>query len=106
MVSVGREKEYQVGDKPRCTGTLKTATGTLTNSTEVYAWVRNPAGAVTTYHYGAGGDNSALVRLSTGIYYIDVTVDMPGEWSYGFYSTGNAQGASPDTKMNVLETVR
>lgn len=63
-------------------------------------------GAVTTYHYGAGGDSDALVRLSTGIYYIDVTVDLPGEWYYGFYSTGNAQGASPDTKMNVLETVR
>lgn len=94
---------YNVGDKVRCTGNLATTGGTPTNSTDVYGWVRNPSGTVTTYHYGVGNE---LVKSAVGVYYFDVDINASGRWYYGFYSTGTAQAASVDKVLIVERSKR
>lgn len=94
---------YNVGDKVRCTGNLATASGTPTNSTDVYGWVRNPSGTTTVYHYGV---NTELVKSGVGVYYIDVDLSIVGHWYYGFYSTGTAQAASVDKTFYVERSKR
>ena len=94
---------FNLGDRPRCTGTLKTTAGDPVDSDDVFFWVMNPARSKTTYHYGVG---ATLVRSAEGVYYADVDANLRGDWYYGFYSTGTAQAASADGKFKVLESKR
>lgn len=94
---------YQVGDKPRCTLELRNAAGELFDPTTVKLWFVNPLGTQTTYTYGV---DAQAQRSATGIYYMDVSLTMPGTWVYGAYSEGTGQAASPDYSMIVEKTVR
>ena len=94
---------YNIGDKIRCTGTVEQTDGTAVNPSTVKAWYKNPAGTVITLTYGT---DSALVRLSTGVYYFDLDVDTAGRWFFGFYSTGTGKASSPDTVITVLSSKR
>jgi hypothetical protein len=85
---------YDIGDVVRCTGTFTTAAGVATDPTAVNFRVKTPAGTVTTYVYGTDAE---LVKASTGVYYVDVSLTMAGSWTYRFYSTGVGQAAAEAT---------
>jgi len=74
----------------RCTGTFA-AGCTNVNPDAIMFKVKTPAGVVTTYTYGT---DAALVRDSTGVYHVDVSVAEAGEYVYRFWSTGTGQAAS------------
>lgn len=94
---------YNIGDKPRCTGTVEQTDDTPINPSVVKAWYRNPAGTVTTLTYGT---DAALIRLSTGVYYFDLDVDTAGRWYYGFYSTGTGKASGDDGVITVKPSKR
>lgn len=49
----------------------------------------NPAGTTTTYTYGV---DSQLVKRTTGDYYVNVTADKYGRWTYTWTATGPITG--------------
>lgn len=53
--------------------------------TTVACKVMDPEGRVRTYTYGTDTD---LGKISTGVYYIDITPNMGGRWHFRFYATG------------------
>jgi hypothetical protein len=81
---------YDIGDLVRCTGTFASS-GTNVNPDAIMFKVKTPAGVVTTLTYGT---DAALVRDSTGVYHVDVSVAEAGEYEYRFWSTGTGQAAS------------
>ena len=82
---------YDVGDLIRCTGTFTDITGTAIDPAVVIFQFKNPSGTITAYTYGT---DVALVRSSTGHYYVDVNGNAEGRWYYRYHSTGNGQAAS------------
>lgn len=82
--------QYSKGDLVRCSAAFATSAGTATNPSVVRCQVTDPAGTTTTYTYGT---DAALVRASTGNYYVDVDANRSGTWRYRFYSTGTGQAA-------------
>lgn len=58
--------------------------------TTVSVSIKDPSGAVTTYHYGQGGK---ITRAEEGVYYTDVSFDAPGDWYVRWHSTGTGQAA-------------
>jgi hypothetical protein len=81
---------YDIGDLVRCTGTFASS-GTNVNPEAVMCKVKAPSGKVTTYTYGT---DAALVRDSTGVYHVDVSVAVAGDYIYRFESTGTGQAAA------------
>jgi len=51
---------------------------------------KTPAGAVVTKTYGT---DSEVVKVSTGRYYMDISVTADGTWVYRWESTGTGQAA-------------
>jgi hypothetical protein len=88
---------YHVGDLVRITGTWTNAAGTATDPTAVFAQYRSPSNTTTTLTYGV---DAALVKGSTGVYYVDINASAAGQWFYRFYSTGTGQ-ASNEEFFNV-----
>ena len=82
--------QYSKGDLVRCSASFATSAGVATNPTAVSFQVKTPAGTTTTYTYGT---DAALVRASTGNYYVDVDAALVGTYHYRFYSTGTGQAA-------------
>jgi len=85
-------KLYDIGDLVRCKGTFAetTAPYTAVDPTTLTFKCESPSGTVTTLVYGTDG---ALLRLTTGEYYVDVTPDEAGTWTYKFIATGTGQSA-------------
>lgn len=85
--------EYDVGDLIRCTGTFTDASDTETDPDTVTFKARGPSGNITTYVYGVDAE---VVKSSTGVYYVNLTIDESGFWYYRFAGTASddtAQGA-------------
>ena len=76
---------YDKGDLVRCTGTFTNSDGDAVDPAAILFKVKDPSGNVTSYTYGVDDD---LVKLTAGVYYVDVDADEVGEWWYRFYSTG------------------
>jgi hypothetical protein len=89
---------YHVGDLVRCAGAFTNAGGTAVDPTAVFAQYSNPAGSVTSLTYGT---DAALVKASTGNYYVDINANAAGYWRYRFYSTGTGQAASEAESFQV-----
>jgi hypothetical protein len=85
---------FEKGDLVRVTGTFTTPAGVATDPTAVLFSYQNPAGTTTTLTYGV---DAALVKSSTGVYYVDVNASTEGVWYYRFYSTGTGQTADEGT---------
>ena len=83
--------QWDQGDKVRVSGLVEDAAGVDTDPSVVKFTYRTPAGVVTTLTYGV---EAALVKTATGQYYVDISADLPGVYTYRFWSTGNGQGAS------------
>jgi hypothetical protein len=93
-----------LGDVIHCVGVLrKIADDTLLDPTDAFGWFIPPDGVMVTYEYGVG---VALVRDSAGQYSFDISCDDPGNYTYGFYSTGTGQAGSPDGKFRVSSSAR
>ena len=86
-------KQFDVGDLARATATFKDEDDQVVDPANVYFQVKDPVGALLDYQYGVDAE---LVKESTGVYHVDVSVTMPGEWHYRFYSTGSGQAAIED----------
>lgn len=91
---------YQNGDEIVFYGTFKNAAGVERDPTNVFFQIKNPAGTITTYQYG---EDVALKRESTGVYYIELSVTTSGHWHYRWYSTGVGM-ASDEAGIYVEES--
>lgn len=81
---------YDIGDLVRITGTFTNSAGVVIDPTTVLFKHKDPSGNKTTLTYGV---DSAVVRTSTGVYYVDLSVDEVGTWYYRWQSTGTGQSA-------------
>jgi hypothetical protein len=84
---------YDVGDVVRCTGTFTDADGNVVDPTAVTFKFEDPSGNETSYVYGTDPE---VVRVSQGVYRVDVTIDESGIWYYRFVSTGTGAAASEE----------
>lgn len=87
---------FEAGNTVRAFGTFRNNTITvidgapaitatpLADPTTVTLAVTDPAGARTTYTYA----DSGVTKSSTGVYYRDILLTMPGEWSVRWTGTG------------------
>lgn len=92
---------YDVGDSVRCkTNSFVDIDGLPVDPETVVFKVKDSAGIVTSYTYGVDG---ALIKASTGVYYVDVPVTASGTWSYRFAGTGIGQAAA-ESQFDVRQS--
>lgn len=84
--------EYDQGELLRATGTFKTSADALLDPSVVLFEFRKPGAAVVLYTYPT---DTQLVKDSTGVYHVDLSLDTAGAWVYRWYSTGTGQAAEP-----------
>jgi hypothetical protein len=84
-------KTYDIGDSPLLDiEFINNLTGNNADPSVVTCYVYKPDGNTDTYVYGT---DSEFVKLSTGVYYVEVDATLAGEWRFRFVSTGTAKGA-------------
>lgn len=81
---------YDKGDLVRNTGTWTDAAGAAVDPTTVVFKYTDPGGVTMTLTYSTDPE---VVRSSTGIYYVDVSIDEVGRWITRWESTGTGQAA-------------
>lgn len=103
---------YEAGDTIRAFASFRTNTITvvdgvpaitgspLTDPTTVTLEVTDPAGVRTTYTYAG----STVGKTSTGVYYRDIPLTTPGEWSVRWKGTGTV-AANKKSVIKVRTTV-
>jgi hypothetical protein len=84
---------YAIGSLVRLSAEFHSSASVDVDPTVVKIQVRTPSGTITTYTYGT---DAAVVRASTGHYYLDVDANAAGEWLYRWYSTGTGQAAKEE----------
>ena len=84
---------HDPGDLCRLTTTFTNIAGTPTDPTGITFSIRKPDGAVTTYVYLT---DAQLVRSTTGVYYVDFTITLPGRHVYRWSATGALVTAETD----------
>src|SRR4051812_19836869 len=82
------EQVYDLGDTARLSVAF-TVGGVATDPTTIAATVRKPDTVTTAYTSGQ------ITHDGVGLYHLDVTVDVPGEWAYKFTGTGTAADVGP-----------
>ncbi|MBU2249255.1 MAG: hypothetical protein KKD77_21080 [Gammaproteobacteria bacterium] len=82
--------KYQTGDKVRISASFTDSASALTDPTVVLFQGASPLGTASTLTYLT---DAALVKDSTGIYHVDISVTASGIWPYRFYATGSGQSA-------------
>lgn len=87
---------FDYGELARISTTFANSVGTAVDPAVVkFRYYSQALAAGTTYTYGT---NAALVRGSTGFYYVDIdTNESAGLWYWDFYSTGTGQAADQGT---------
>lgn len=60
---------------------------------------RKPDGTRTAYVYGT---NAEAVRSSTGVYYVDLSIDQAGVWTWRWEGTGGTAAAADEADFTVL----
>lgn len=83
---------YLAGQTERITETFSTSAGANTDPTTVAATVKAPDGTTTNKAYP--GD---ITRLTTGIYYFDLTFTQAGVWTIGWTGTGTLAAVDLDS---------
>jgi len=77
---------YDIGDKVRETVTFKNASSAVADPTAVFCWKETPDGVSTKYTYSAAtGD---IVKVGTGVYYLDITTTGHGGYEVVWKGTG------------------
>ena len=83
---------YYVGNQVICQAVFTlVSTGAVVDPTNVYFQVKNPAGTITTYHYGVDPE---IARLSVGTYTATINITDDGIWYQRWYSTGTGMAAA------------
>lgn len=101
---------FDVGDTVRSWGVFKAATHSvtagvpsatyaLTDPTTVSLLVVEPDGTRTTYTYAGGG----ATKHSTGVFYRDIALPLPGEYLLRWVGTG-AAAATTETVVRAMST--
>lgn len=80
---------HEIGDQPRFSAEFRVS-GTLTDPTSVKFKYLSPSGTETTLTYGV---DAALVRVSAGNYYVDLTLTEAGLWTLRWTSSGTCTSA-------------
>lgn len=92
---------YDLHDRVRITGTFA-VDDINTDPTAVTFSYRNPAGTTTTLTYDT---DAALVKVSAGVYYVDLDLSTAGVWYYRFRGTGTVVAAGPDSYLEVKPSI-
>lgn len=71
--------------------------GSLMDPTTIEYSVKRPNGTITIYPSTC----ATLVHEGTGLYHVDLTVDLSGTWYYRFSGSGAATGANEEL-FNVV----
>jgi hypothetical protein len=83
---------YEIGQVAHLKATFKDGlTKALADPTTVTCKVKEPDDTVTTLVYGT---DAALIKESTGVYYVDVSVDQEGMHWYAFEGDGVVESRS------------
>jgi len=94
--------QFPSGDTIRFGNTFTVAT-IATDPTAVTFKTKNPNGKVTTYIYLTDAE---VVKVGTGVYRVDLALNLVGEWWYRWEGTGDAPGVAEDrvliTASNVI----
>ena len=89
-----------VGSRIRFHAAFSSMQGTPTDPSTITLKVRPPGGTQTYYTF-AGGQ---LIKDSTGVYRIDLTVTVAGAWTYRWEGSGAIVIATPDQQFVVFGT--
>lgn len=81
---------YDIGDNVKVTGAFTDANDDPADPSGVQFAYEDPSGNVTTLVYGV---DAAVVKNSTGSYYVEIEVDEAGDWHYRWIGTGTGKGA-------------
>ena len=84
-------QNFYQGNLIRVTATFRDIDRNLVDPTVVTARIEDPAGTETVYIYNSGPQ---IVRVSVGVYYVDVDLTAKGIWYYRFEGTGAVKAAS------------
>jgi hypothetical protein len=85
---------YEFGTIVRCRGTFtQNSTGAVFDPSTVKVSVRRPSGKVNTYTYGT---HAEVIKEGTGLYYLDVTANTPGRWTYRWFGEGASKAANEE----------
>lgn len=76
---------FDYGDRVRISCAFTDLSGAPADPTGITFKFKTPAGTTTSYVYGVDG---ALIKLATGSYYVDLTLNVEGIWFYRFEGTG------------------
>ena len=76
---------FDIGDVVRISSTFLSTAGTAADPTTVYFAYENPAGVSYSTTYTGAAD---IVKVTTGVYYYDITTTGYGLYEYRFSSTG------------------
>jgi hypothetical protein len=85
--------KYDKGDKVR-SQMVFTVNGVPTDPTTITAKVRTPAGVTTPYVYGSDAE---VVRVSTGVYRIDISAAQSGLYHVKWVGVGTAEAVEEDS---------
>ncbi len=95
---------HDLGDVVRVSATFTDAdTDSVIDPDVVKLSVRTPAGIVTTYTYGVGGN---VVKEAVGQYYSVINANQAGFWFYRWWSTGFGQAAKENEfKVRIAQAL-
>lgn len=100
QVTTQQTTSYDVGDFARLTATFVDDADAPSDPSAVVFKARQPDGTQITYTYG---DDVEVVRVSEGVFRVDLPLTDAGVWSYQFASTGTGQ-AVEEGQFLVAET--
>lgn len=89
---------YDQGDLVKVSGSFTNEAGAAIDPSVVNFTYKDPAGTTTTLVYGT---DAAVVKSSTGNYYVNLSATLPGTWVWRWHSTGTGQAA--DTGQFYVE---
>lgn len=92
---------YDIGDRRRLSATFRDEDSTLVDPTTVTFSLRDPDDFVISYVYG---EDSELVRDSTGVYHVDWDIVTAGYHHWRFECTGNIAVAE-ESRFGVRESL-
>lgn len=81
---------YDYGDQVRVTCTFTDLNGSAADPTGITFKWKTPEGTASSYVYGTDAE---LVKSATGIYYVDLPLNVEGVWHYRFEGTGSLVAA-------------
>lgn len=77
---------YDLNDTPALTVTIKDSAAAVIDPTTLVFIATSPSGTATTYTYGT---DTELVKISTGVYNVDLLLNESGRWVFNWTATGN-----------------